>query len=113
MLAMILVAMVAGIYLSVSAQASTAGREIQIMYGEMEEIRRNIEDSKSQLAILNSNAVMEKRAEELGFFQVDSEEIFYILVPNYINPGEAKIADPPGATIPRAPIISPEYNRQQ
>ena len=65
MLALIFAAMVAGIYLSVSAQASTAGREIQIMYGEMEEIRRHIEDSESQLAILNSNAVMEKRAEEL------------------------------------------------
>ena len=109
MLALIFVAMVAGIYLSVSAQASTAGREIQIMYGEMEEIRRNIEDSESQLAILNSNAVMEKRAEELGFFPVESGEIIYILVPKNTDLGEAKLADPPGATIPRAPTISPEY----
>ena len=109
MLALILAAMVAGIYLSVSAQASTAGREIQIMYGEMEEIRRNIEDSESQLAILNSNAVMEKRAEELNFYPVESADIFYLLVPGYIDPGQASLAKPPGVTIPRAPTISPEY----
>lgn len=109
MLALILAAMVAGIYLSVSAQASTAGREIQIMYGEMEEIRRNIEDSESQLAILNSNAVMEKRAEELSFYPVESVDIFYILVPGYIDPGQANLAKPPGVTVPRVPTISPEY----
>lgn len=109
MLALILAAMVAGIYLSVSAQASTAGREIQIMYGEMEEIRRNIEDSESQLAILNSNAVMEKRAEELNFYPVESAEIFYILVPGYIDPGQVSLAKPPGVTIPKTATISPEY----
>jgi cell division protein FtsB len=109
MLVLILVAMVAGIYLSVSAQASTAGREIQIMYGEMEDIRRSIEDSESQLAFLNSNAVMEERAEELGFSQVESDDIFYILVPKYINPGQVVLADPPGATMPTVPTISPEY----
>jgi cell division protein FtsB len=109
MLVLILVAMVAGIYLSVSAQASTAGREIQIMYGEMEDIRRSIEDSESQLAFLNSNAVMEERAEELGFSQVESDDIFYILVPKYINPGQIVLADPPGATMPTVPTISPEY----
>jgi hypothetical protein len=52
---------------------------------------------------------MEKRAEELGFFPVESGEIFYILVPKYTDLGEAKLADPPGATFPRAPTISPEY----
>lgn len=109
MLVLILVAMVAGIYLSVSAQASTAGREIQIMYGEMEDIRRYIEDSKSHLAFLNSNAVMEERAEELGFSSVDADEIFYILVPNYSKPPEAKLAGPPGATMPDSPTLSPEY----
>ena len=38
MLAMIMVAMVAGIYLSVSAQATTAGREVQIMDADMDEL---------------------------------------------------------------------------
>ncbi len=111
MLALIIVAMVAGIYLSVSAQASTAGREIQIMYAEMEKIRRNVEDMETQIAYLVSNSEMEKRAEELGFLSVGSDEIFYILVPGYINPRQANLAEPPGSTLPAIPTISPEYTQ--
>jgi len=111
MLALIIVAMVAGIYLSVSAQASTAGREIQIMYAEMEKIRRNVEDMETQIAYLVSNSEMEKRAEELGFLPVESDEIFYILVPGYIKPGQANLAEPPGSTLPAIPTISPEYTQ--
>jgi cell division protein FtsL len=111
MLALILIAMVAGIYLSVSAQASTAGREIQIMYAEMEEIRRNIEDMESQIAFLTSNAEMESRAEELGFTTVSSEEIFYILVPGYSKPDQVEIAGSPSAHLPVIPTVAEEYTQ--
>ena len=111
MLALILIAMVAGIYLSVSAQASTAGREIQIMYAEMEEVRRNIEDMESQKAILVSNAQMEKRAEELGFMRVESDEIFYILVPGYFKPEQVELAGKPRSPLPVFPKVSPEYTQ--
>jgi cell division protein FtsL len=111
MLAMILVAMVAGIYLSVSAQASKAGREIQIMYAEMEDIRRNIEDMESQIAYLVSNAEMEKRAQELGFTPVSSEDIFYILVPGYSKPDQAELAGSPGSPLPKIPTVAPEYTQ--
>ncbi len=111
MLGLIVIAMVAGIYLSVSAQASTVGREIQVMYAEMEEIRRNIEDMESQIAYLISNSQMEKRAEELGFVPVESDEIFYILVPGYIKPDHANLAEPPGSSFPIVPTISPEYTQ--
>lgn len=111
MLAMIMVAMVAGIYLSVSAQASTAGREIQIMYSQMEEIRRNIENIESQTAYLVSNAEMEKRAEKLGFTPVEADEMFYILVPGYIKPDQAQLAETLGPMHPVIPTISPEYTQ--
>jgi cell division protein FtsL len=111
MLALIMLAMVAGIYLSVSAQASTVGREIQIMYADMEVNRRNIENMESQIAFLVSNAEMEKRADKLGFTPVAADEIFYILVPGYIKPDQATIAEPPGATPPIIPTVSPEYTQ--
>ena len=111
MLGLILIAMVAGIYLSVSAQASTAGREIQIMYAEMEEIRRNIEDMESQIAFLTSNSEMETRAEELGFTQVSSEEIFYILVPGYSKPDQVEIAGSPGVPHPVVLTVAEEYTQ--
>lgn len=111
MLIMILIAMVAGIYLSVSAQASTAGREIQIMYSEMEEINRHIEDLESQKAFLVSNAEMEKRAKELDFKQVGVGDIFYIQVPGYSKPGQIKLADSPGNHLPIIPTVAPEYTQ--
>lgn len=111
MLALVLVAVVAGIYLSVSAQASSSGREIQIMYSEMEDIRRNIEDLESQIAFLTSNSEMEKRAEELGFVQVSSEDIFYILVPGYSKPNQVEIAGSPGVTLPTVQKVAPEYTQ--
>jgi cell division protein FtsL len=111
MLGLIVLAMVAGIYLSVSAQASTAGREIQIMYAEMEDIRRNIEDIESQIAFLVSNSEMEDRAKELGFLPVESDEIFYILVPGYSKPDQVNLAEPPGSSLPVIPTISPEYTQ--
>ena len=111
MLVLIMVAMVAGIYLSVSAQASTAGREIQIMFGEMDDIQRNIEDLESQLAILASHDEMRTRAEELGFHSVESDEIFYILVPGYINPGQAILANSAGSSLTNVPTLSPEYTQ--
>lgn len=111
MLAMILIAMVAGVYLSVSAQASTSGREIQIMYADMEEIRRKIEDMESQIAFLTSNAEMEKRAQELGFTPVSSEDVFYILVPGYSKPDQIEIAGAPGAPLQMIPVVAPEYTQ--
>jgi cell division protein FtsL len=111
MLVLIMVAMVAGIYLSVSAQASTAGREIQIMYSEIDDIQRNIEDLESQLAFLASHDEMMKRAEELGFHSLESDEIFYILVPGYINPRQAILAEPSGSSLPIVPTLSAEYTQ--
>ena len=111
MLALVLIAVVAGIYLSVSAQASSSGREIQIMYSEMEDIRRNIEDLESQIAFLTSNSEMEKRAGELGFIQVSSEDIFYILVPGYSKPTQVEIAGSPGITLPTVQTVAPEYTQ--
>lgn len=111
MLAMILVAMVAGIYLSVSAQASSAGREIQIMYSDMDDIRRNIEDMESQFAFMVSNTEMEKRAQEMGFIKVPAEDIFYIVVPGYIKPDQVDLAGSPGASFPSVATVAPEYTQ--
>ena len=111
MLAMILIAMVAGIYLSVSAQASTSGREIQIMYADMEENRLQIEDMESQIAFLTSNAEMEKRAQELGFTPVSSEDVLYIMVPGYSKPSQVEIAGAPGVPVPMIPVVAPEYTQ--
>jgi hypothetical protein len=58
-----------------------------------------------------SNTEMEKRAEELGFYPIESEEIFYILVPGYADPKQVILAEPPGSSLPSSPTISPEYTQ--
>src|SRR5512139_1924157 len=72
LLVLILAALVAGIYLSVTARAATIGRQVQGVYAEMEKAERRIEDLQTQLADLTSNTVIEQRAAELGFLPATS-----------------------------------------
>jgi cell division protein FtsL len=109
LLILILIALVAGIYLSVSARAASIGRQIQSTYAEMERITRNIEDLQTQLANLTSSTVMQKRAEELGFLPVTSDQILYVPVPGYIRPAQVTLGGTPGRILPSTPQISAEF----
>ena len=111
MLGLILVALVAGIYLSVSAEASSNGRAIQAMYAQIERMEREIEDQKTQLAFLTSNDEMAKRAEDMGFLPVNKGEVLYIVVPGYKRSGQAILGSPPGSLVPDVTILSPEYTQ--
>ena len=60
LLVVIGVAMVAALYLDVTARAAVAGREIQEMRFEITTIQRENADLETQLADLTSTAVMEQ-----------------------------------------------------
>ena len=111
MLVLILVALVAGIYLSVSAEASSNGRAIQAMYAQIERMEREIEDQKTQLALLTSNDEMAKRAEDMGFLLVNKDELLYIIVPGYKRSDQVILGSPPGSPVPDASMLSPEYTQ--
>src|SRR4030042_2744041 len=64
-------AVVAGIYLNVTARAVTVGQEIQVMQNQIDELKRAIADKETNLAFLASTSVMEQRASELGFRPVE------------------------------------------
>lgn len=100
LLILILVALVAGIYLSVTARASTIGRSIQFMHWSIEVFNRENADLKSLLANITSNEVMEKRAKAMGFSPVDKEKVMYVIVPGY------EVKQP--ATIGNSPVTSAE-----
>jgi hypothetical protein len=103
------VALVAGIYLSVSAEASSNGREIQAMYAEIDRIEREIEDLKTQLAFLTSNDEMAKRAEAMGFSPINKGEVLYLVVPGFESPDQAILGSPPSSIAPDVATLSPEY----
>lgn len=111
LLVLILAAMVAGVYLSVSARSVTLGREIQSMYAKMEIAKREIEDLETQLAVLRASSAMKERAEKLGFHVATAEEIFYIMVSGYSRPTQVTLAGPPLRTVPKAFTLADEYSQ--
>jgi cell division protein FtsL len=95
LLVVVFIALVAGIYLDVSARAATIGREIQFMQLEIEKNTLENADLETQLAILNSAAEMEKRALALGFEPIEMGQETYVIVPGYIPRQQPKLAPPP------------------
>ena len=90
----VIMAMIAGVYLSVSARASNIGREIQTMKDKNLEAQRIIADLETQYALLTSTSVMEKRARDLGMVPVTPDQIVYVTVPGYIRPDKIQLAPP-------------------
>lgn len=111
LLGLIIVALVAGIYLNVTARAATIGRNIQALRFNIEELERQNADLGSQLAAVTSNREMQKRAEDLGFYSVDSEEILYVLVEGYLERQPLDLKDSPTPPLPRTQMLSPEYTQ--
>lgn len=95
LLLVVLAALVAGIYLNVTARAGTLGREIQIMQARIEELELQNTDLETQLAIMNSASEMEKRALDMGFQPLERDDVTYIVVPGYVSRQQAVIAPPP------------------
>ncbi|HJW90112.1 MAG TPA: hypothetical protein VJ436_05695 [Anaerolineales bacterium] len=109
LLGLIMVALVAGIYLSVTARAATYGRRIQEIHVAMEAIEREIEDLETQLAESTSNREMEKRAKKLGFRPAGVEDMIFLAVPGYSRPDGVVLAPPPGLPVAPPGSLPAEY----
>ena len=96
LLVVIFAALVAGIYLDVTARTATIGREIQVMEEEIEALKLVNADLESRLAFLNSSEILEQRARSLGFEHVKLGEKTFLLVAGYIPRQHARLAPPPG-----------------
>ena len=86
LLAVIGMAMVAALYLDVTARAAVAGREIQDLRFEITTIQRANADLETLLADLTSTAEMQRRALELGYRPVKPGELDYVAVPGFVSP---------------------------
>ena len=110
LLSVVALAMVAGLYLDVTAQAAIAGREIQNLAAETSAVQQDSADLQTQLASLTSASVMEQRAEDLGYRAMEPDEMEYLVVPGYApsQPDILAILPQPGL---RAPTIPPAYTQ--
>jgi len=109
LLGLVLVATIAGLYLSVNAQAAAAGRSVQGLESDIEDMTNEISDLMTKLAKLQSFEKMSARAEELGFHLLDPESAVYVEVPG-VDPDAGVVLAPPRAnTVINTPIIQDSY----
>jgi cell division protein FtsB len=106
---LVFLALIAGIYLSVSAQAAKVGRTIQDMQRETEAMDLEIENLQAQLALIKTADEMERRAEDLGFSKVQVDEIVYLKIPGYYEPQGVVLAPYQGRTIAGAKVMPEQF----
>jgi len=103
-------AMIAALYLDVTARAAVAGREIQEMRLEITSTQRENADLETRLADLTSTAAMRQRALELGYRPVQPGELDYVAVPGFTVP-EAAILLAAEDTTPYVQTPPSEYTQ--
>src|SRR5215216_4122776 len=108
LLAVIVAAMVAAIYLDVTARTAVTGREIQELRVEITTIQRENADLETHLADLTSTAAMQRRALELGYRPVLPGELDYVAVPGFAPP-EPDILLAAADTAPQSDTLPAEY----
>ena len=109
-LAVVMIAIVAGIYLNVTSRASTIGREVQQLQREILVTQRVNADLETQLALLTSASVLEERAKEMGFGPVSVDNLLYVEVPGYRGRQEIVFAPPPDPAPVDAVLLPSEYS---
>lgn len=78
------VILAASLYLDVTARTLALGRAIIMMENEITEVEMINAHLRTQLGILQSSAMMEKRAIEMGFRRIEPDEEIYLIVPGYV-----------------------------
>lgn len=108
LLAVVVLAMIATLYLDVTSHAAIAGREIQDLTASISANQQMSADLQTQLASLTSARVMEERARKIGFHPMTSAEAEYLVVPGYmaLEPDILSSAPVPQLS---ALTIPPEY----
>jgi cell division protein FtsL len=108
LLALVLMAMVAGIYLNVTVRATLAGREIQTLRNAITTNERVNADLETQLGGLTSIEARQQRADAMGFQPASLDDITYVSVPGYLAQSAVDMSTP-STNPPVVPIILPEY----
>ena len=126
LLGLVCTAIVAGIYLNVTARAAAVGRQIQEMqvrvygyhyltgdagenYVPIEELEQRIANLNSQLAYLTSYAVMKERVHKLDVSIISAFSVMYLDVPGYVDRQTSSLAPPPEPVVVNASGIAPEF----
>jgi len=110
LLLVVVFAMVAALYLTVTSSTAIAGREVQDLNEAINLSEQVSSDLQTQLATLTSASSMKVRALALGFRPVEPGELEYLVVPGYVNLDAIDLSSNIQPQL-NALTISPEYNQ--
>jgi hypothetical protein len=109
LLALVLIASITGIYLSISAQAAASGRRIQSLENNINNINNEIAELTANLATKKSVENMKTRAEALGFIPLNPHEAVYLEIPGYNPHADLVLAPPRVNIISESPTVLSAY----
>jgi cell division protein FtsL len=95
LLIVVFTALIAGIYLDVTARTATIGREIQLMQSRIEDLKLVNSDLETRLAVLLSANQMEDRARRMGFEPITRDQMVFLVVDGYVPRLQAVLAPAP------------------
>jgi len=106
----IVLALIAGVYLNITARSATTGRLVQQLQSDRAEMEQSIEDLQTQLAFILSVEQMQKRSSDLGFAPVSPAAIMYLAVAEYQGRAlGADLAPRAGSEFGAAPTLPAAY----
>jgi len=108
LLGLVLIAMIAGIYINVTARAAISGRQIQLLTGAIDGNKQINADLETELASLTASEAMAARAEDLGFHPAATDEITYVAVAGYTDQAPVDLSSPEAGV--RTTLLQPEYS---
>jgi hypothetical protein len=104
-------ALVAGLYLNISARSAEAGVSIKRQEATREAVKFQIENLNTDLAEITSARTMEERAKEMGFERYSPDEVEYMEVEGYQGRQTAHMAPPENGNAAPSSIIKPAYTQ--
>ncbi len=95
----ILIALLGAIYLTQTSRIAATGRRVQLLQGDLTDIKRENATLERQIAEAQALPRLQERAAALGFIPARPDNIEYLVVPDYPT-GAPPIATPPPEVIP-------------
>lgn len=108
---LIMLALLASIYLSVSAAAAAYGRQIQTAQNDITKLRFRIANLEAKMAELHAASNLREYVAEAGLHQAGPTEIVYLPVPGYNGDQPVRLAPPPGPAVASRPGVAPEFTQ--
>jgi cell division protein FtsL len=111
LIGVIFLAVIAGLYLSITARAAEHGRRIQAIRLAKETTEKEIQDLESRLAELTSIERMDEITDEMGFHVVNENQVLYLIVPGYPGRQLAWEATQPEGELESQADLPPEFTQ--